>query len=218
MRADMAKVIVERPRMPRPRYGHGSDYPRGSLEGRFARELEDAPSREALGRGYATKQLNENLQPLVRFLRTHVGRAWNDVRSEIAARVRLTSAVQKHVLDHLEDYVAPQVWFDAGGGPLWMRWGRIEPLESRGMRLRFYVCPTTGRLLLAPVTPRKRAAKPADPDVRVLGPLHELRRIVGVWYDVELRPDPDNPRGPPLIAKKRQLGKRELRRMSQSAR
>jgi hypothetical protein len=153
MRSDMAKVIVERPRVRWPKRD-GSWYPRGSLENVFRNDFELAPKREGMGRGYGEKWLNENLQPLVRFLRSNVGRPWDKVRSEIAAHVRCTSAVQKHVLDHLADFVEEHPLF-VGRVPHHRR--RLEPLVSRGMRLRFWVCPRTGLLRLAPVVPRKRA-------------------------------------------------------------
>ena len=94
MRSDMAKVIVERPRMRVPKRA-GSWYPRGSLKAVFQSDYELAPKREGLGHIYGEKWLNENLQPLVRFLRSHVGRPWDKVRAEIAERVRPTSAVRR---------------------------------------------------------------------------------------------------------------------------
>lgn len=63
MRADMNKVIVERPR-------GGRGYPQRSE--RFARNVEDWPSR-ARKCHYKTKYLNENLAPLKRYLRSQVG-------------------------------------------------------------------------------------------------------------------------------------------------
>src|SRR3954469_16133269 len=104
MRPDMSNVLVERPRRPRGP-SVGSAYPRGSLEAKWAPDFENAPRIEAMGRLYGTKYLNENLQPLVRFLRSNVERFWNDVHSEIAEHLSCSSAVQKHVLDHLRDYV-----------------------------------------------------------------------------------------------------------------
>ena len=58
-----------------------------------------------MGALYAEKHLSDNLQPLVRFLRTCVGRSWDKVHSEIAEHVRFTNAVQQHVLQHLRQFV-----------------------------------------------------------------------------------------------------------------
>jgi hypothetical protein len=51
------------------------------------------------------KFLNENLAPLRRFLHQSVGRPWNDVYSEISQHIRLSSAVQFHILQHIGDFV-----------------------------------------------------------------------------------------------------------------
>ncbi len=52
-----------------------------------------------------SKRLNENLSPLRRYLEKQVGRPWNKVYSEISAVLRADSTVQKHVRDHLWDFV-----------------------------------------------------------------------------------------------------------------
>lgn len=99
MRPDMAKVIVERPRR---------------LEGfsRKGRVLppDDLASHEGMRlrhvRNWGGKVLNENLAPLRRYLERQVGRPWNKVYAEISAHLRPTSAVQQHVRDHVQDFVA----------------------------------------------------------------------------------------------------------------
>lgn len=212
MRSDMAQVIVERPRR-----GHRLGYPRGFLA-RFARDLESAPSRESMGRGYGQKGLNENLAPLVRFLRSRVGRPWSAVFSEISERISVSSAVQKHVVDHLRDFVSVRTW--EADGAIWTLegWSGVQRVEARGRHAQFYVCPRTGLLLEAP---RRRPQPPKpDPDRRILDRSTELRRLAGVWYLVQLADT--NPGGSwdalerawvtaPRHAKhKRQLGKREL--------
>src|SRR5580704_1168370 len=81
MRSDMAKVIVERPRIKA----------RKSKQGR-AVALEDLPSHEGMRRAQALrgdrKQLNENLNPLKRYLAGQVGRPWRKVYGEIARNLR----------------------------------------------------------------------------------------------------------------------------------
>jgi hypothetical protein len=192
MRSDMSKVIVERPRLRHP-LKNGSAYPRGHLKNRWQPNLEDAPRIESMGGTYAEKWLNENLQPLVRFLRSRVGRRWDDVHSEIAAQISCKSAVQKHVLDHLRDYVVQNVRI-VGSTVQYIRYRGYQPLESVGMRFRFYVDPQTRKLCLAPVASRKRRKKDAvDPDRRVLSPDRELRRIHGVWYEIDVAPIPRDP-------------------------
>jgi hypothetical protein len=69
MRADMYKVIVERPR----RGGGDRQY-------RPLPNDDDAPARESLrSRHKQRKWLNENLRPLQRFLASQVGRPWDNV-------------------------------------------------------------------------------------------------------------------------------------------
>lgn len=97
MRPDMARVIVERPRIPDPNPRRGRTVP-----------LDDLPKQQGMRRPYAPngKVLNENLKPLRRYLEKQVGRPWDKVYAEISAHLRPTSAVQQHVRDHLHDFVA----------------------------------------------------------------------------------------------------------------
>jgi hypothetical protein len=202
MRHDMSKVIVERPRMRFP-LKNGSAYPRGHLKNQWAPNLEDAPRIESMGGVYATKWLNENLQPLVRFLRSSVGRLWDDVHSEISERISCKSAVQKHVLDHLRGFVEEHPVI-RDGIVMYKDYRGYEPLVSYGMRFRFYVDPVSRALALAPLRPRKSRNRPLpDPNCRVISQEIELHRICGIWYELTLLP------GPP---KKRQLNTAEIRR------
>lgn len=211
MRADMSKVIVERPRSRITRKA-GSWYPRGALRSSWWPDLEMAPAREAMGARYAEKHLNENLAPLVRFLRKQVGRPWSKVRAEISEHIRSTSAVQKHVLEHVADYVHEHTFEEGGRLFVLGRFGGLHPIErDRWRRRALYVCPRTGLLREAPPVPRT-APKPPDPDRRSLGKGRELRRLCGVWFEVELIPDGEDGAGG--IARKRQLGSREIARLA----
>ena len=98
MREDMSRVIVERPRF-RPTPRKGRPLP-----------LDDLPCHQGMRRPYVLagnpKELTENLAPLRRYLERQVGRPWDKVYSEIARHLRIDSAVQQHVRDHLGDFVA----------------------------------------------------------------------------------------------------------------
>jgi hypothetical protein len=145
VRRDMFEVIIER-----PRWGHQGMKRKGRRDERTARAFERAPKAIGMGREGKTKSLNENLAPLLRFLRKNVGQPWSRVRSEMSAVLSMSSTVQKHVLDHVKDFVEENPRMidgvphhpDARGGEYWPigRWGR-----ARG----FYVCPVTGLLRLA---------------------------------------------------------------------
>ena len=176
MRKDMARVIVERPRIK----------PFNCRKGRY-RDWEDMPSHEGMRRAHALrgdrKELNENLAPLRRYLERQVGRPWSKVYSQIAQNLRVDSTVQQHVRDHLHDFVAVKPRRVASG---W-RPGRAiwwQPL---------YVDPVTGLLCRTDRLPeekaRRRAARnrPAAPIERIaLGEDAELRLISGLWYHVQL--------------------------------
>jgi hypothetical protein len=195
MRNDMAKVIVERPRI----------RPFSSRKGRH-RDPDDLPFREGFRRAAAMrgdrKQLNENLKPLRRYLERQVGRPWNKIYSEIAAHLRVDSAVQQHVRDHLRDFVA------------------VKPRRVRaGWCCRdlwyhpFYVDPSTGLLRRTDQLPeekrRRRTARrpPPVPVERVaLSGDRELRRLHGIWYEIQLAPLPE-----PVYRAYREMQKRPLK-------
>ena len=94
MRKDMAKVLVERPRL-------GGQ---GCRKGRRARDPDLLPKFKGMRRFREeqgdSKYLNENLAPLWRYLERQIGRPWDSVWSDICAHLRPTSTVQQHVRDH----------------------------------------------------------------------------------------------------------------------
>lgn len=133
MRPDMAKIIVERPRGTAWR-GRASQ-PVRTMRHAAKRDPENAIAIRGMrrlahvSRGKHRKFLNENLAPLRRFLHRSVGRPWNDVYSEISQHIRLSSAVQFHILQHIGDFVArpsddlnrhwyPPLWVDPADGIL----------------------------------------------------------------------------------------------------
>lgn len=231
MRRDMYEVIIERPR-------GGGGWRKGGGRARMQQrdDPELAPRQEPISRGRGTKWLNENLAPLRRFLLSRVGRPWDEVHAEIAATLRLTSAVQKHVLDHLRQMVYTNVvregdlLFERGpGGVRQLRPSRWSPV---------YVCPDTGLLKKVPPSPRYRP--PAVRDVIPIDSGAQYRKIGGLWYRITLAPVPADLGAPELhdallgvlrpgqrerllrenygrsdryATEKRQISKRELRRL-----
>src|SRR5262245_37215182 len=141
MRPDMDKVIVERPRL-----GGGLRRPKGIRKRERLAMADLAPAREGYRRRWTgwQKSLNEHLGPLRRYLQSQVGRPWNKVHSEICRHLRLDSAVQSHVLDHLRQYVETNARLINGilcrptGEPFNQDRWRRAPL--------FYVCPKSGLL------------------------------------------------------------------------
>lgn len=140
----MAKVIVERPRL-------GGKY---SRPGRSPRSMEDLPRKESMKKKHKDrKTLNENLNPLKRFLKSQVGRPWDDVYSDICENLKVTNTVQQHVRDHIKDFVYTNVEVE-GKKVFGTRRYYIARFELRNEDL--YICPKTGLLKKYKTKPKKR--------------------------------------------------------------
>jgi hypothetical protein len=184
MREDMAKVIVERPRVldSIPRKGR-------------PRPLEEEPKQLGMRRAWkerhGCKMLNENLVPLRRYLERQVGRPWDKVYSEIAQRLRVDSTVQQHVRDHLRDFVATRprrgisTWYKWGGEALWHQALYVDPRDG--------ILKRTDRLPEVKARRRQEAERLRTKPVEcvILSSTRELRVLDGIWYEVELAPLPE---------------------------
>ncbi|MBX9789337.1 MAG: hypothetical protein K2Y37_10520 [Pirellulales bacterium] len=181
MRADMAKVIVERPRV-----GSRSRQAAKGYQKRLQRwGLEEAPRREGMyARGGRTKSLNEHLGPLRRYLRKQVGRPWNLVFSEICQNIRLDSAVQSHVRDHVWDYVELQV-IEIDGVPCYgAGWLHGRPIATWGRQF-LYVCPRTG--LLREIKPQARMRQAVEVTHVRIDAERVWWRMGEIWFEVVFR-------------------------------
>jgi hypothetical protein len=195
MRKDMSKIIVERPRVGRAAAGLRSGRTRVVEDddgeplraGRGGR----APKRD---KPQKTKRLNENLNPLRRYLQSQVERPWNKVYSEISENLKPTSTVQQHVRDHIEDFVAIKTRTRDGVVMATPRWGGERPLADD--HRRFYVHPRTGLLRENPNyrgwTKRHREKLEAEAKDRFVRmreidgktQLHKLKD--DIWWEVKL--------------------------------
>lgn len=54
---------------------------------------------------FVRKEFGENLSPLKRFLRSNIGKKWDDVFSELSRRMDVRGAVSGHIFDHIFHYV-----------------------------------------------------------------------------------------------------------------
>ncbi len=234
MRDDMAKIIVERPRR-----GGGVKYPRNAASWQRTAP-EDWPNHQSIRSCWGDhywwhrKSLNENLAPLWRFLRSRCGRPWNRVYAEISERIDASSAVQLHVLQHLFQDVCVHTTLRRRDGAVCDSKG--EPLQYWRT---FYVHPVTRVLCVneRPTKWRQRHAI-AERDVVRKDAWHQYRRVNGIWYEITFAPIPRE--GAALLwdmihrkgvnflttreavysdgqwcyaAAKRQLNKREIRRL-----
>jgi hypothetical protein len=154
VRKDMFEVIIERPR-------HGGGWTkRKRQDERTDRAWGRAPTSLGMGRGRGSKSLNENLAPLRRFLRRRTGKPWSKVRSEICQVISTSSAVQKHVMDHVRDLVEENpVMIDGRPHDPAAYGGSYRPLRAHARWPHFYVCPKTGLLReVRPAAPRAKSS------------------------------------------------------------
>lgn len=195
MRADMGKVLVERPRLKR-RSGDSRPTKGYRKEAERALAVGDPPSRERLKKRYKNnrKFFNENLAPLRRFLEANVGCPWNKVYSEICQHVDRGNVVQKHVLTHLFDYVVVHTVLIDGepcrGEGGWGSHGYGAPLRTSDRRHRWYVCPKSGLLRRSRYVPYQRKT-PAPPRQVVLNKTQRCVLLNGKWELVTVVPMPD---------------------------
>lgn len=136
MRSDMDEVLIERPRA-------GARLPRRERKwrGRWT-EPEEFPRQLSMSRHRGgTKHLTDNLGPLRRFLRSRVGRPWDEVYGEVRRQLSPRRHLDIHILEHLKHEVPLEV-YRQGDQVFHLRFGAPWPL--RGGQL--YVCPETGVL------------------------------------------------------------------------
>jgi hypothetical protein len=169
MRSDMAKIIVERPRV-----GGDSSFPLRSQPDSHRLDMEDWQRRQSIRRPWMhdRKSLNENLAPLRRYLRSQVGRPWDKVYSEICQHMNRDSAVQLHIWQHLMRYVCVDKDYEGCDR------GSLASAE-------FLVHPRTGLLCVNRFRRVWRRSEPKrNPDIAPgEGDIH-YQRIDGVWYEV----------------------------------
>ena len=151
MRYDMYRVIIDSPRWGSSFYPNrktrlhlsGDTVNSWSLE-----ELEDydsgprkhpMTSRNKYADPVWQKSSSDRLGPLRQFLRSRVGRHWNDVHHEISRTLDNRSVVRgRHFWAHVFEEVKTNCFFDKGGKLYyWHRWAGL--LEVYGL----YVHPST---------------------------------------------------------------------------
>ncbi len=224
MREDMFKVIVER-----PRWAHGATYNRA-----YKGEVEDLPSRLGMKRSArgrpGCKHLNENLQPLRRYLWKQRGRPWDKVFSEISANLDASHTVKQHVRDHLEDFVLTNPSLDRAGHLQAPHARRGWPHPNRWAPF-LYVDPRDGILkesakLWRKQRQRQKMTEHKGPSCEIkLSERERLLQIKGIWYRVGFEADKSAPAAEKVFdlvtrervpkrgrhaASKRQLSKAEL--------
>jgi hypothetical protein len=195
MRADMYKVIVERPRR-----GGGVEF---NSEARLFRNSEDTPYKIGIKKGHSRrKSLNENLNPLKRFLESQVGRPWDKVYSELSKGIDRRNTVQEHIYAHIEQFVAIKTqWQETENKP--NSNGHCVIVKNKGWRgawltlreshTELYVHPNSGLLLKNPYyerwsaqsrRERKLKEKTIASQLHIISPRLEYRIIDEQWYEI----------------------------------
>jgi hypothetical protein len=180
----MFKVIVER-----PRNGKSKE----SLARWLRRDL-DGPSRAGMRAGLGRPQLNENLNPLQRYLHSQVGRPWDKVYSEIASTIDRRNTVQQHVYQHLHQFVAIKVARKNGQLIDLAAYSGIDKVDQK-----LYVDPRTG-LLRVNKSYRtwgqrsRQRAREYEAELharkRIIDDTTQLHLIDGEWYEIAFAPLP----------------------------
>jgi hypothetical protein len=191
MRGDMPKVIVERPR----RGGGWLRNGRPLREDDLSLSEFEVRSRDRK-RGYHTKELNENLAPLKRYLESQVNRPWHKVWSEICENLKPSNTVQQHVRDHIADFVAIKT--SLKDGEVWVHDRHaLRPLRQAFVKL--YVDPKSGLLhrnkhftgwKKLKQGRRAAAAKEREARMRVISEDIQLHLAGDCWWEVRLAPVP----------------------------
>ena len=101
MRPDMHEVVIER-----PRYGSSRKRKKDRWSWLTDEDGERSPRRASTSRHRGgTRELNDLLGPLRRFLDSSVGRPWDAVYSELRAQISPKSQIHRHILQHVDHMV-----------------------------------------------------------------------------------------------------------------
>src|SRR5688500_5123399 len=191
MRSDMHKVLVEEPR-------HGGGPTKRQRLGSVPDEL--LPKFEGIRRPHTDrKSFGEHLGPLKRWLRSNVGRLWNEVYSEAAQVIRLDNPVRAHIRDHMFEMVQRYTFMPVV--PVWCydsrSWDSCElpvaQITSHSICPTFFVHPQTGILCEAAMR-RRKPTPTAVKDLKWLSETVVLRKLNGCWFECHTSPFPSRSR------------------------
>ena len=186
----MHKVVVERPRW---NPGPGKHGRRANLSDELL------PKFEGIKRPHAhRKGLTDLLGPLKRWLRSQVGRPWNDVYSEACAVIKPDSVIRAHIKTHLLEFVHRHTFLK--DGEVWCftgRWRHGEvPVGSVASNWApFYIHPETGLLCEVPARPHRcwcdKKANRRSLTLRWLDDTTLLRQLNGCWFECRMAEFPE---------------------------
>lgn len=186
MRSDMKKLLCER-----PRNGGGN-----ARKGRDYKHYDDMPFKQTMSRrgqyGYNSKELNEYLAPLQRWVRKQVGRNWDTVFSEICSNIMGSNPVETHILQHLDGFICINTQrcstdesktglvYHQAFGSQWYD-SRCHVREGE-----LYVDPDTKIIRIAKNLVKAKKKPKSENRARKLDGKSAALKINGVWYSVDL--------------------------------
>jgi len=191
MRPDMDRVIVERPRI------HSRTAPKEpkGYKKRLQGDWEELPAKESMSanrkHGWEAKELNENLNPLRRFLQKQVGRPWDKVFAELSEQIDMNSTVKRHIWQHVFDTIE-QHTFIGSDGNVWVhgKYGMGDTPLTYSRYQNLYIHPVDGLLkkIKKPKGWKPYKYRPDDrKDVRKDGENNlQFHKMNGIWYVIQL--------------------------------
>lgn len=110
---NLARTAIEGGRSSHNRYAEATD---DRSERRAYRDYcqrarfdEDAPEPRDLDTGWETgkrsREFDDKLRPVRRWLAKQIGRPWNKVHAEVVAKFPATTTAGRHILEHVRGYV-----------------------------------------------------------------------------------------------------------------
>jgi hypothetical protein len=209
MRSDMGKLIYDRHRSP---HGKSEKTAKRLTQQEIANEDFDDDDNDA-GRHTVRSDWRDHsyprTRPIKKWLRSQVGRPFNDVYGEMKA-VKLSGYPYGSIAE-LAEWMVDDKTVMFGSRIYTTKYGMMYEVDG------LYVDPRNGLLCYTPERSYKWRPR-VDPDVHPLTENSELRKIEGIWYEqtFDLIPDPYwmRPNRQPemirVLKTKRQLNRREL--------
>jgi hypothetical protein len=178
----LGEIVIERPR-------NGMRISLKKLKG-FKKQLNqitEEASQDGLLSPYLikprnkSKYLSDHLGPLRRYLRSQVGKPWNEIYSQLCRRLDSSTMAGQHVLSHVWDYVERHV--ELIDGIPYSKPHRHRRIQlSSHYRDQFYVHPETGILCACKKSSRKWKRTQLCKDVVVLDEYHQYHLLNEIWY------------------------------------
>lgn len=115
------------------------------------RDFEYARKQEGMKmRNGHTRLQSDNLQPMIRFLHSKVGKYWDRVYAELCQKMDKNSMLGQHLFTHLDEFVETKAYIE-NGKIMGTKRGKPYQLYSTPWFTRFYVHPKSGVLMKAKI-------------------------------------------------------------------